>query len=190
MLKLSEQLIQRLREETNPFSLTPKNFVGVEMSDVRDNINALLNGVTSTKFVTPYNALERVRKVLANYHIFMPNYTFMEGDQGVAVFPIDQFGFKSGMTDTGKFVTKGEAEKDQTHGPHRGGESFGAGEENTAETIDAEADEKYSVYFEYQASDNGMFEVFCEVVSEDELDEIMDDLEDDEEYEEEENSEE
>lgn len=36
----------------------------------------------------------------------------------------------------------------------------------------------YSIYFEYRMSDCGMFMIFCEIVDQDELDEILDDLED------------
>lgn len=36
----------------------------------------------------------------------------------------------------------------------------------------------YYVYFEYAMNDKGSFDIFCEVVSEDELDEIMADIED------------
>ena len=36
---------------------------------------------------------------------------------------------------------------------------------------------QYSIYFEYRMADSGMFNVFCELVDQDELDEILDDLE-------------
>ena len=36
----------------------------------------------------------------------------------------------------------------------------------------------YYVYFEYQMNDKGSFDIFCEIVTEDELEEIMSDIED------------
>lgn len=36
----------------------------------------------------------------------------------------------------------------------------------------------YYIYFEYRLDDNGMFNIFCEVVDQDDLEEIFDDLED------------
>lgn len=37
--------------------------------------------------------------------------------------------------------------------------------------------DNYFVYFEYQMNDMGSFDIFCEIVDEDDLDEIMSDLE-------------
>jgi len=146
-----------LSEETMPQALTDKEFVGVESEAVRDNINNLLKGVTAKPFVTPYIALERVRKVLAYFHIFLPAYNFMQGDYGYNIFNINQFGTKFGQTNDGDVVVK--------------------------------EDSPYSVYFEYQAGDDGLFDIFCELVTDDELEEILQDYdaesEDNEENEEE-----
>lgn len=99
-----------INEETMPFAQTDKGFIGVEDSAVRDNINSLLSSATAKSFVTPYIALERVAKVLANFHIFLPKYTFMEGDSGTTVFPVNQFGEKIGATEDGRVVTAPESE--------------------------------------------------------------------------------
>ena len=142
----------------------------IEDSAVRDNINSLLAGMTNGKFVTPYIALERVAKTLANFHIFMPAQTFLEGDSGTAIVPINQYGIKVGMSNASTYIKKGEVGKDFTHGPHVEGENNELPNESDNTT-------KYTVYFEYRMSDCGMFEIFCEVVDEDELDEILTDLE-------------
>ena len=134
-----------LKEETMPFANVRSGGMDIEDSAVRDNINSLLAGMTSGKFVTPYIALERVAKTLANFHIFLPAQTFLEGDSGTVIVPINQYGLKMGQNDNGEVVTVPSA--------------------------------KYTVFFEYRMSDCGMFEVFCEVVDEDELDEILTDLE-------------
>ena len=138
-------------EETMPFAQTEKGFIGVEDPAVRDNINSLIAGVTHCKFITPYIALERISKVLANFHIFPPKQNFMEYDHGVVAVEINQFGSTVGMTNAGEVVT-------DTASP-------------------------YYLYFEYEINDDGTFEVFSEIVTSDELDEILSDVdsEDDEE---------
>jgi hypothetical protein len=159
-----------IKEETMPFANVRSGGMNIEDSAVRDNINSLLAGMTNGKFVTPYIALERVAKTLANFHIFMPAHSFLEGDSGTAIVPINQYGIKVGMSNAATFVVKGEIGKDFTHGPHV------EGEDNDISTK-SEITPKYTVYFEYRMSDCGMFEIFCEVVDQDELDEILADLE-------------
>lgn len=135
-----------LNEEVNPSFNVERGLVGVNVDAVRDNINILLAGVTNCSTVTPYIALERVRKVLAQFHIFLPKVTFMEGDHGVQTFPIQQFGEMMGMRNDGEVVSK--------------------------------VNDPYHLYFEYQMSDRGMFDVFCEIVNNDELEELLNDVED------------
>lgn len=134
-----------VNEEITPQALTDKNFVGVENSSVRDNINSLLSGVTTKSVVTPYVSLERVRKALAYYHIFIPAHQFMEGNSGNVIFNISQFGEKYGQTNTGEFISKN--------------------------------DSPYFLYFEYQMNDLGLFDVFAEIVDDDDLEEILGDYE-------------
>jgi hypothetical protein len=92
-----------MSEEVSPFALTGKGIIDVQDEEVRDNINALLNGVTMKNSPTPYTALENVKKVLANFHIFLPRTKFLEGDSGYDVWNINQFGEKVGMDDDGQF---------------------------------------------------------------------------------------
>lgn len=134
-----------LEEETMPQSLSDKEFVGVESEAVRDNINSLIKGVTSKAFITPYIGLERVRKVLAYFHISIPSYNFMQGDYGYNIFNINQFGSKYGQTNDGQIIVK--------------------------------EDSPYSIYFEWQMNEDGLFDIFCEIVTDDELEEILSDYE-------------
>lgn len=134
-----------MKEETMPYANVKSGVMDIADSAVRDQINQLLAGVTNMKFVTPYIALERVAKTLANFHIYLPSQGFLEGDSGAASWPIHQYGAKIGQTNDGEVVTTPSAQ--------------------------------FSVFFEYRMSDCGMFMVFCEVVDQDELEEIMDDLE-------------
>ena len=96
---------EHMLEETDPFAQT-NGFVGVDDEKVRDNINGLLSAVTIKPFITPHIGLERVSKVLANYHIHLPKQTFEDMDNDYAVFEVNQFGQKSGMTNDGEVVTK------------------------------------------------------------------------------------
>ena len=141
---------EQLNEETNPFAGTPEGFVGIEDSATRDYLNALIAGITAGHFLTPYIALERVSKVLANYQIFPPRTSFLEGDSGSAIWPVNQFGSKFGMNNDGE--------------------------------VGYAPTSNYSIYFEYRMSDGGMYVIYCEVVNQDELDEILADVEDEMNY--------
>ena len=87
----------------------------IEVSDasVRVRINDALKrnlDWCDGAFVTPYVAVERVRKVLTQYHIFLPGVTFLEGNEGEHIFDVHQFGFKLGQHENGKVITKDDVE--------------------------------------------------------------------------------
>lgn len=164
---------QFLNEETMPYATNARGIIDVDDSSVRDGLNSQLAGVTAGKFVTPYIALERVSKALANYHIFIPRHSFLEGDSGMLVWPINQFGIKFGQQNDGTFVQNGEVLKDTSKGIHPEGE-----DNKVVSEPNREPEKPFSVFFEYRQSDCGMFNIFCEVVSQEELDDILADLED------------
>lgn len=166
---------QNMNEENNIQFATPKGIVDINDVVVRENVNTLLARATHGKFVTPYIALERVSKVLANYHIFLGRKSFLPGESGMVVWPVEQFGVKIGFDTKGYFVKMGETEKDMSKGPHAEGEETES--HFDAESAEREPEEELSVYFEWRQSDCGMYDIFCEVVDEDELDEILADIE-------------
>jgi len=139
--------MKNLKEEVDITPYVERGLVGVNVDAVRDNINTFLTGSLSKCYITPYIAIEKIRKVLANFHIFLPKTTFLEGDRGVEVFQIKQFGEVMGMRDNGEVVTK--------------------------------VDNPYSLYFEYKMNDRGLFDVFAEIVTQEELDDLLDNVEDD-----------
>ena len=139
-------MTRNLREEVDIAPYVERGVVGVSDPAVRDNINTLLTGALGPCFITPYIALEKVRKVLAYYHIFLPKTTFLEGDRGVEVFTVNQFGELAGMKDSGEVVTK--------------------------------VDSPLSLYFEYKMNDKGMYDIFSEIVTQEELDDLVDNVED------------
>ena len=167
--------MSKLYEEVNPFQFTGKGKMDVRDDAVRDNINSLLTSALMACTLTPYIALEKVRKVLAYFHISIPGTSFMEGDRGIKVFDVEQFGLKYGMKNDGQIVNLSSVEKDETHGPHTGGENF-----NSMMTPGTqETDEKYHIYFEYKMNEKGMFDVFSEIVTDSELEDLLNDAEED-----------
>jgi hypothetical protein len=99
-----------LREENMPYECPHRGSVDVRDEEVRENINSMLMRVTNGKFLTAHIALEKVSKVLANFHIFIPKQGLLEGDDGNIVVPIDQYGEKFGARDDGTVVTAPESD--------------------------------------------------------------------------------
>ena len=95
---------EHLSEEVMPSAFAADGTIDIEKDAVRDNINGLLSYAVSCPTVTPYNALMKVRKVLAYFAIQLPKRAYMEGKHGVEVWEIHQFGDKMGMNDQGEFV--------------------------------------------------------------------------------------
>lgn len=136
-----------ISEEVDLTANVEKGVVDVHDHAVRNNINSFLNGELACHVVTPYVAFNKVNKVLANFHIFLPKAPYMEDTQGVHVFKIKQFGRVAGMRNDGSVVTKIE--------------------------------QPYSLYFEWKRNERGMFDVFAEIVTDEELADLLDAVEDD-----------
>ena len=94
-----------LKENALPTAFLHDSSIDVAKEAVRQEINAHLAGAVPHSCVTPYAALEKVMKVLAYYHIYLPKRAFLEGDRGVEVYEIKQYGDKMGMNDKGEFIT-------------------------------------------------------------------------------------
>lgn len=136
--------MRNIYEEVTPTAYTDRGVMNIDDPAVRDNINTLLTGSMKSCKLTPYIALEKVRKVLAYFHIHLHATPFMEGDHGVQVFNVNQFNSLYGMKDNGEVVTKNEDTN------------------------------PYYVYFEYRQNDKGMFDIFCQLVTEDEMHDLTD----------------
>ena len=93
-----------LSEEVLPSALVADGSIDIEKSSVRGAINAALAGVTAQPTVTPYVSLHHISKLLAQYHIILPKRAYLEGDRGVEVYEIRQFGDRMGMTDQAEFI--------------------------------------------------------------------------------------
>lgn len=115
--------------------------ININNKPVRDNINRLLASATTDFYLTPYLGLEKIRKILARYHIFIPKYTLFDNDHDVAVFEINQFG------DVFDVSGKGD-------------------------------DPNYYIYFEFIMQTYGNYNIYCELVTGDELESLVNDAED------------
>lgn len=82
----------------------------IDLSDsaVVDAANRYIANITSKACVTPYIALEKIRKILSYYKVFLPQTAFLEGDEGNEVFDVSQFGEKYGMTNDGVVKEKND----------------------------------------------------------------------------------
>jgi len=94
-----------LKEEVLPTVQVADGGLDISKPAVRAAMNAAIAGVVSQPAVTPYVVFNRLSKLLAQYHIVLPK-RFLEGDKGVEVFELRQFGHKMGMTDSGEFVNE------------------------------------------------------------------------------------
>ena len=83
--------------------------IDIEDPQVLVALNVGIAEATMSSSITPYVAWARVQKVLANYHVFIPN-AFLEGADGHEVTPINQFGKRYGQTNDGDTVVRDESD--------------------------------------------------------------------------------
>jgi hypothetical protein len=93
-----------ISEEVLPTANVENGNFDVANDAVRGQINATLASVTAQASVTPYVLLRKVSKALAYFHIILPKRTFLEGEKGIEVYEVMQFGDKMGMNDQGEFI--------------------------------------------------------------------------------------
>ena len=95
---ISEEVLPTANVEDGHFSL--------ENDAARADINAILAGICSKTHVTPYVSLRKISKALAYFSIILPKRTFLEGEKGIEVYEMMQFGAKIGMNDQGEFINQ------------------------------------------------------------------------------------
>ena len=88
-----------------PTAFLHDSSIDIEKDAVRQEINGILAHSTAMPCVTPYVALRRISKALAYFHIYLPKRAYMEGDRGVEVYEVKQFGDRMGMTDQGEWIS-------------------------------------------------------------------------------------
>lgn len=82
--------------------------ISIDCPDVRHEINSALKFAGSS-CLTPYIGLERFRKILAPYSIFITATGYMEGESGTRIFNVFQYNALSGENEHGDIVTKTES---------------------------------------------------------------------------------
>lgn len=113
------------------------------------NINSLLLGALKQEFITPYIALEKVRKVLAMFAIHIEGTSdIFNAEEGDKTFAVMQFGKIVDMTPNAQAVEPPDA----------------------------------FIYFAWELNDNGAYDIWCQLVDSEELDELLsdEDLDDEE----------
>lgn len=78
--------------------------IDIERDAIRDEINGILSAIAVRPCVTPYASLNKIRKALAYFSIFLPKKVYLEGRHGIEVWEVNQFGDKMGFTDQGEWI--------------------------------------------------------------------------------------
>lgn len=73
------------------------NSKGLENPLTRQMLNAQLSKTTGHSFITPYIALGAISRVLAYANIILPQYVFLNKENGETVFDVNQFGRMDGI---------------------------------------------------------------------------------------------
>lgn len=73
------------------------NSKGLENPLTRQTLNAQLSKTTGHSFITPYIAIGAISRVLAYANIILPQYIFLNKENGEVVFDVNQFGRMDGI---------------------------------------------------------------------------------------------
>jgi len=84
-------------EDSKAIIQTGLNCKSIDNKVTKEIINSRLINVTSNPFLTPYIALGNVARVLAYANIVVPQYTFLDREEGEVVFDATQFGQLAGV---------------------------------------------------------------------------------------------
>lgn len=127
----------------------------VNIDEQKDSINANLEAALEQEFITPHIALERVRNILVAYDIRISGTLPGEEMGG------DEGDRVFGIIDYDKLTPKGD--------------------ENTVVFDTAKI--TYSVYFAWELNESGSYEIWCQIVDDEELEALLNDDYDEEESE-------
>lgn len=75
-----------------PVISTDKQHVDLRETNTVNELNRALTQVTGAGFINPYSALERVRKIVVEYGLSIPQVGFLNEPGGNLVFEMCQFG--------------------------------------------------------------------------------------------------
>jgi len=84
-------------EDSKAIVQTGINSKSIDNSVTKEIINSRLANVTSNSFLTPYIALGSIARILAYVNIVVPQYTFLDREEGEVVFDATQVGQIAGV---------------------------------------------------------------------------------------------
>ena len=84
-------------EDSKAIVQTGLNSKSIDNSVTKEIINSRLANATANEFLTPYIALGSVARILAYVNIVVPQYTFLDRDEGEVVFDATQVGQIAGV---------------------------------------------------------------------------------------------
>jgi len=84
-------------EDSKAIVQTGINSKGLDNSVTREIINSRLVAATNHAYLTPYIALGNIARILAYVGIVVPQYTFLDREEGEVVFDAPQFGQVAGV---------------------------------------------------------------------------------------------
>lgn len=118
-----------------------KNHADLKSIMTMNELNRNLSQVSAVGFVNPYNALEKISKVLSSYGLTIPRVNILSEPGGTYVFEMQQYGNHTGWVP----VVSGEINGVETIGkmmPH---------------------DQKISLHFSYNSNKDGVYECHASV---------------------------
>lgn len=84
-------------DDTKAIVQTGINSKGIDNEITRETLNSQLAKTTNHPFITPYIALGAIARVLAYANIILPQYVFLNKEDGEVVFDATQFGKMAGL---------------------------------------------------------------------------------------------
>jgi len=84
-------------EDSKAIVQTGLNSKSIDNSVTKEIINSRLANATSNPFLTPYIALGSIARILAYVNIVVPQYTFLDRDEGEVIFDATQVGQIAGV---------------------------------------------------------------------------------------------
>lgn len=97
LTSFKKYLEEQEHDDTKHIIQTGLNSKGIMNDVTKDILNSRLAMATDSPFLTPYIALGSVARVVAYANIILPQYVFMDRDEGEVVFDATQFGEIAGI---------------------------------------------------------------------------------------------
>lgn len=147
-MKTFKKFLQESGTKGVPVVSIDKNHVDLKSVMTINELNRNLSQVSSVGFVNPYNALEKISKVISTYGLTIPRVNMLNEPNGKVVFEMQQFGNHTGWVP----VLGKEINGMQTIGkmvPPQGSDN---------------TDQKIFLYFSYHANSEGIYECHASVM--------------------------